>query len=109
MVQFQLHGDIVMIAHVDRVEYAENMIEGPQIVRVWQLSFRTDFGLPGYCEPEETETLLGLILTQGCLESTQTVCPCRGMSISCRLFEKLIDFFSHRIHVLPPSQISDIG
>ena len=97
-VQFQLHA-VIKTVRVDRVEYAENMIQGHQIVRVWNLAFRPDFGLPGYCEPEETETLLGLILTQGCLERNQTVvCPCqvsRSMSINCRLSGELFDSFCH--------------
>ena len=45
--------------------YSTSLEPGAKIVRAWQLSFRTDYGLPGYMEPDDGEVLLQLILTEG--------------------------------------------
>ena len=51
--------------------YSTSLEPGAKIVRAWQLSFRTDYGLPGYMEPDDGEVLLQLILTEGCLCCTE--------------------------------------
>lgn len=51
-----------------KVDYAESLAPGPCVVHPWQLSFRSDRGVPGYGEPEESEILLNLILTEGFLD-----------------------------------------
>ena len=38
---------------------------GPCCLRPWQLGYREDFGFSGFCEPEETELLLQLIVSEG--------------------------------------------
>ena len=68
-------------------------MQGHQVIRVWNLSFRPDFGLSGYAEPEETEALLGLILMEGHLRCKQQhiiifagfldVCHCFKFSSQC--------------------------
>ena len=40
------------------------MSRGGVLLRPWMLGFRCDFGLPGLQEPEETERLMELILTE---------------------------------------------
>lgn len=47
------------------VIYSTSLEPGSKIVRVHHLSFRTDYGMPGYVEPEDGEVLLQLILTEG--------------------------------------------
>ncbi len=76
-----------------RVDYAGHLVQGHQVIRVWNLSFRPDFGLSGYAEPEETEALLGLILMEGHLRCKQQhiiifagfldVCHCFKFSSQC--------------------------
>lgn len=41
------------------------MNAGAKFLRLWQLSFRPDFGLPGMADPFDMLTLIELILTQG--------------------------------------------
>lgn len=38
---------------------------GAKKVRVWQLSFRDDYGVSGYIDPEQCECLLELVLSSG--------------------------------------------
>ena len=50
-----------------RIEYSGDMNAGPKYLRLYQLSFRTDFGLPGMADPFDMCALIELILTQGFL------------------------------------------
>ena len=43
------------------------MEPGSKYLRLWQLSFRSDFGLPGMADPFDMATLIELVLTQGLL------------------------------------------
>ena len=48
-----------------RKQYSTSLDEpGGVLLRPWMLGFRCDFGLPGLQEPEETERLMELILTE---------------------------------------------
>ena len=38
---------------------------GGKLLRVWQLGFRTDFGLPGMCDPFDMTVLMELVLSEG--------------------------------------------
>lgn len=50
------------------VVYSTSLGEpGPKKVRVWQLSFRDDYGVSGWIEPDQFETLAELQLTTGWL------------------------------------------
>lgn len=52
----------------DGVDYASRhaLTEGsPCQVRPWQLGFRSDCGINGYSDPEESENLLDLVLNNG--------------------------------------------
>ena len=44
----------------------EEVRPGPCQARPWQLGFREDFGFSGFCEPDEAELLLQLIISEGC-------------------------------------------
>lgn len=44
------------------------MEPGSKYLRVWQLSFRSDFGMPGMADPFDMCTLIELVLTQGFLD-----------------------------------------
>lgn len=48
-----------------RVEYATDLTPGGKCLHVWNLGFRTDFGLPGMADPTDMALLMELILTQG--------------------------------------------
>lgn len=50
--------------------YSTNLDPGPKTLRLWQLGFRTDFGLPGMSDPEDMITLMQMILVQGFLLCT---------------------------------------
>lgn len=51
-----------------KVEYADSLLPGPCVVHPWQLSYRSDHGISGYGEPEESEILLNLIMVEGFLD-----------------------------------------
>lgn len=53
-----------------RIEYSVDMTAGAKYLRLWQLSFRSDFGLPGMSDPFDMCTLIELVLTQGLLRLT---------------------------------------
>ena len=48
-----------------RIEYSPNMDPGAKYLQLWQLSYRSDFGLPGMADPFDMCTLMELVLTQG--------------------------------------------
>ncbi|CAK9105978.1 FO synthase subunit 1 [Durusdinium trenchii] len=48
-----------------KIEYSVDMTAGAKYLRLWQLSFRSDFGLPGMSDPFDMCTLIELVLTQG--------------------------------------------
>ena len=50
-----------------RINYSGDMRPGPVQLRVWQLSFRTDFGLANMIDPDELELLVEMILVEGFL------------------------------------------
>lgn len=52
-----------------RTEYSVNLEPGGKLLRPWQLGYRTDFGLPGQCDPFDTVNLIELVLSQGPLSS----------------------------------------
>lgn len=46
-------------------QYADTLSTGPCAVRAWQLGFRSEYGIAGCSEPEESAILLSLILSEG--------------------------------------------
>lgn len=52
-----------------RLDYATSLCLGRRILRPYQLAWRADMGLAQMCEPEELETLVQLILSEGLLAS----------------------------------------
>lgn len=48
-----------------RSDYATEIVPGPCQIRPWQLGYRSDFGFSGFCEPDESELLLQLIVSEG--------------------------------------------
>lgn len=48
-----------------RHTYAEELVEGAQMLRPFNLAWRSDFGLSSICEPDEMMTLAELYLTEG--------------------------------------------
>ena len=50
-----------------RIDYSGDMRPGPVQLRVWQLSFRSDFGLANMIDPDELELLVEMILLEGFL------------------------------------------
>lgn len=75
--------------------YSTSLEPGAKIVRAWQLSFRTDYGLPGYMEPDDGEVLLQLILTEGCLCCTE-VCVFLRCQIGNSELNSSIEFLRFR-------------
>ena len=43
--------------------------------------FRTDYGVAGYCEPEETENLVGLILSEGFRTNSETMAGVERLAV----------------------------
>lgn len=62
-----------------RAHYCTSLQPGPQYMRIWQLAFRSDFGLPGLVCPDSFLTLCELVLCFGllclrwCLNQNQIV------------------------------------
>lgn len=50
-----------------RTHYCTSLQPGPQYLRIWQLAFRSDFGLPGLVCPDSFLTLCELVLCFGLL------------------------------------------
>lgn len=50
-----------------RTNYSGTLRPGPVELRLWQLSFRTDFGISNMVDPDELELLVELILVEGFL------------------------------------------
>lgn len=50
------------------LDYATSLKErGPKVLRPYQLAWRADFGLTQMCDPDELESLVELILSEGFL------------------------------------------
>ncbi|CAK9043568.1 FO synthase subunit 1 [Durusdinium trenchii] len=47
------------------ITYSDDLSIGPKYLRVWQLGYRSDFGLPGMADPYDMCSLIQLVLTQG--------------------------------------------
>jgi len=58
-----------------RISYSEDLAAGPKYLRIWQLSFRSDFGMPGMADPFDLAALMELILLNGLLGSHEFF-PC---------------------------------
>ncbi len=50
---------------VCRTVYATALTPGPVKLRPWQLGYRADFGFASMAEPEDMETLIRLIGSEG--------------------------------------------
>lgn len=48
-----------------RATYCDEPTKGPQVVRPWNLAWRSDFGLSHFVEPEEMLQLAELYLLEG--------------------------------------------
>lgn len=57
-----------------RHTYSDQLSEGPQLLRPYHLSWRSDFGLSAILEPDEMYTLAELYLTNGFLDSCMLEC-----------------------------------
>ena len=51
-----------------RITYSEDLAVGPKYLRIWQLSYRSDFGMPGMADPFDLAALMELVLTTGLLD-----------------------------------------
>ena len=71
----EFHGFFLRPTLPGRITYSEDMSVGPKYLRVWQLSYRTDFGLPGMADPFDMVALMELVLTQGFLDCSLLTSP----------------------------------
>ena len=48
-----------------RIAYASELVVGPNQLRPWQLGFRADFSYSSFAEPDDTQMLMEVILSEG--------------------------------------------
>ena len=65
--------------HLLRIQFSDDMEPGSKFLRVWQLSFRSDFGMPGMADPFDMCTLIELVLTQGFRDLKLFICVCNSV------------------------------